>query len=102
MTNCPYQTSEHFLICWVHFLGGNCHSKRKHSPAVLSARAVVPGLMWLRAESDRVEHGEFWPAVQKLSTLPGQIPCVAALSAPSAIAANLFIYSFIPLTGSKN
>lgn len=62
----------------------------------------MPGLMWLRAEPDREEHGEFRPAVQKLSTLPGQIPCVAALSAPSAIAANLFIYLLIPWTGSKN
>lgn len=58
--------------------------------------------MWLRAEPGREEHGEFRPAVQKLSTLPGQIPCVAALSASSAIAANVFIYSFIPLTVSKN
>lgn len=38
----------------------------------------------------------------KLGTLPGQIPCVAALSAPSAIAANLLIYLLIRWTGSKN
>ena len=103
MTNCPYQTSEHFLICCVQFIAQAETATLKENIPQLSCllgQLCQVSCGWGQSHAGRSmvnSSREFrsWDIAWANS-------CVTALSASSAIAANVFTYSFIPLTVSKN